>query len=393
MPHLQRLALLTWVAALLGAGAAELATPPHDEHEDEQVEEAAPATAPEAEALPAPPLTVTPAELKVGTIYDTETKPYAFQLTNTGTAPLTVQMIRAGCSCTAVEDYVGKAIAPGATLEMRFKLTGTKLKPGPFSRTIAVQFTGHSPAILPFSGTMVALVQVTPKRDLSVGEVATADTDWEATAEIQGNFPEGRRMILGTPEHPRFKLALTELAPSHYRLSVKPKKPFTLGRFREEVSLPIVEPAGQEPVVVKLRGQVGGRLMASLPALTFAPAAATDSAPRVATLRLRLAPSRAERQGTLRHMMMGERKVPATPAPRLTKEELTVTAPQGVKTEALADARGIALKLSFDAALLRDEGGKGEIQVAAPNCEPLRIPFRVRTPPPPDETDDDGETP
>lgn len=76
--------------------------------------------------------------LDLGTIPMGDSVVFYFRFTNTGTAPLILQDIAAGCSCTTAHDS-GTAIAPGMTDSIKAVFDTRKSVTGFISKTLLVK--------------------------------------------------------------------------------------------------------------------------------------------------------------------------------------------------------------------------------------------------------------
>lgn len=78
-----------------------------------------------------------------------------FRFKNTGTQPLTIQSVKAGCGCTA-PDYTKEAIPPGGEGEVTGAFDSNKVTEGEVRKTISVVMNTkpYPDHILVFSGTV-----------------------------------------------------------------------------------------------------------------------------------------------------------------------------------------------------------------------------------------------
>jgi len=102
-----------------------------------------PATAdtapPPVTTAPASVLKVTPALADYGVVRKGTRAVRQFEATNSGAAPLTIDVARSACHCL-IYDYNGKtAIAPGAKETITVTVDGAKAKPGPLEEQVAIK--------------------------------------------------------------------------------------------------------------------------------------------------------------------------------------------------------------------------------------------------------------
>lgn len=301
-----------------------------------------------------PPGAVPCGELRAGTVFQA-----VYTLQNTGTVPLTIVRVRAGCPCAATADYPTTPLAPGATAQVTVKVFSKGLPEGPFERTAMVEFAdGWNPLPLVFAGTVVKDISILPSRDLLLPFAKSPTDRWEQRVQIRGNLPAGDRLVLGRAEPTAgIETDLRRRSATLYELTIRPRLPMALGAFRQEVTLPILEPAGMPLEVIRLRGEVGYQLMA-VPVMLDVPPGTTVYE-RTVRVSFRF-PS-------------GERLDPA---------QLTVDAPPGVSAACAPHDRGAMVTLRF-APEARRSGNKGSITLRTPLSGPLELPFYVLEPPAP----------
>jgi hypothetical protein len=292
----------------------------------------------------------------MGDLRSDETRAVQYQVVNHGNSPITIRKVRSGCSCTVAADYSAAPIPPGGAVMVTLRISGDKLDEGPFERVSILEFNEAAPVTLRFAGRSVHAVSVQPSRNVSLPPITGPDQAWCQVLTITGNLPGGKRLVLGTPvAGPKLELTLAEEAPSRYRLTIRPKLPQPLGALREEIKLPVTEPAGTPPAVVLLKGQVGPRLLA-LPPVLDVPAGSG-----AATCRL-----------ILKYAGAGK---------KLAAADLTLQLPPGVTRQSMTDLPegGALLVLSFDSSL-RTAGKQGQVEIAAAASAPVRVPYYIINP-------------
>jgi hypothetical protein len=302
--------------------------------------------------------------VKLGELRTDETRTVSYQVVNQGTAPVSIRKIRSGCACTVAAEYPSAPIPPGGTAVVTLRVSGDKLAEGPFERTSIVEFNEAPPATLRFAGRSVHAVSVQPSREISLPPIAGPEQSWCQVVTVTGNFSGGQRLLLGKPEAgANVEVAVAEEAPSRYKITIRPRLPQPLGTLREEIRIPIAEPAGLMPEVVRIRGQVGPRLLA-LPPVIDLPAGEGG-----ATAKLIL------------------KYAGAAGGMRVAAADLQLKLPPGVAQQSLTDLPegGALLVLAFDASL-RKSGGQGLLEAATAAAAPVRIPYYVVNPNPPKPT-------
>ena len=288
----------------------------------------------------------------LGDLRSDETRAVPYQIINRGTTAVSIRKVRSGCSCLVTGDYSAAPIPAGGTGNVTLRISGDKLDEGPFERTSIIEFNEAPPAILRFAGRSVHAISIQPSREILLPPLTGPEQAWCQAFTVTGNLPGGKRLVLGKPEvGPNLEVTVAEEAPSRYRLTVRPRLPQPLGALREEIRLPVAEPGGFKAETIRLRGQVGPRLLA-VPALLDLPA---GEASTTCTLILQYA---------------------GTGKP-LTAADLNVTLPPGVTRQSATDLPEIGkvqLVLAF-APALRKIGSKGRVEVSTAVAAPVCIPY------------------
>jgi len=304
----------------------------------------------EAEA----PVTLMPAGVfDLGQLRERETREVPFELRNTGGAPLEIRSVRAGCSCTAIAEFPAAPIPPSGTGKVILKIFGRGLPEGEFERAAFVEFERLAPATLRFKGVMVRDIRVTPGRDISLGAFPSVDEAWRRRIVVAGNFADGRELELGTPVTlGKVNIQMSRTDQSRYELVVTPRLPMTPGAFREEIRIPVLEPAGQAPEVIRLRAEIGLQLLVAPAMLDILP----GDVPFQRDLRVSFCFPEGE---------------------KLTAPELIVILPAEVTavTADTGDGR-VTVKLTFSPNA-RAKGRRGVIELRTPRSGAFRVPYYV----------------
>ena len=98
---------------------------------------------PGANAAQPAPVTVEPALQDFGLVDPGVALPGVFKVTNAGSAPLQIVAMLPSCKCTTTDDYIGRTIAPGETLEMKATMNAPTT-PGVKEAKVNVVFQGFS---------------------------------------------------------------------------------------------------------------------------------------------------------------------------------------------------------------------------------------------------------
>lgn len=394
---------LTWTWQVRAADTAPAANPAPaaatakpaaaDVETDDPVLAAAIAETEKARANPGPlaPIKVEPDNIKLGSMMDGESRSSLFKVTNTSTdKSLKIALVRAGCSCTTVGNYVGQVIEPGKSVEIKFDLDAGKVAEGDFKRAVLVVFDGgYAPLPLRFEGTMKRVIGFKPGKTLNFGTVATTTSAWTQTVEITGNLPDGKRLVLGQPEHPKYEMTLTEKAPSQYSLQIKPKLPQATGRVRDSIKIPIKEPVGTKELVVQVSGTVGGRLLVQPDRLLFDNK--TYSAPETRTVVL--ARHEIRKNAFTNRNAAAAKATPAEPTPVPDPGKVKIEAVEGITCSGASLKEGkLVVSLTFAPALLNQKEFT-PIKILVPEYQPATVWFRKLTPEPPGAKEADDAEP
>ncbi len=124
------------------------------------------------------PLEIEPGAVNFGRVEPRSTHRAEFVLSNVGIAPLTIAGVKSTCACTATQDIVGRAIAPGEVLPFSSTFRApTQLGPRDAQVTIIFEYSGRQvPARLTIEGVVVAKIRAEPPyvdalRQATAGEI------------------------------------------------------------------------------------------------------------------------------------------------------------------------------------------------------------------------------
>jgi hypothetical protein len=289
--------------------------------------------------------------LQMGVLQPTGTpNRLTFTLVNDGPAPITIQQVRAGCSCSAVAGYAREPVPAGGRTTVVIELDAGKLPDGRFERGATVVFAPpQAPVTLRFAGEVRRPFAVAPRHDQYVGILRSRDVPWRAEFEIEA------RPIGGVPAQPGVPVTTApgvtaRLLPAGkaglYRLEVTGAPPLPLGPFNVEVRLPVAVPAGLPEERLTVRGRVGPELFGLPPVLTL-PTGSAAPVTRPVELSFR-----------------------DTAEQDVTVEELRFTTPPGVQAVVRPAEHGAIVDLTFSPAALKTPA-LGQIEVATPRSAPL----------------------
>jgi tetratricopeptide (TPR) repeat protein len=93
--------------------------------------------------------------IDLGRISASESQSFSFILKNCGSASIVVEEVQTPCDCTSA-DILDREIKPGRAGEISVRFSAERIKPGIFSRTVLVYFSGHeSPRELTIMGEVI----------------------------------------------------------------------------------------------------------------------------------------------------------------------------------------------------------------------------------------------
>jgi hypothetical protein len=129
---------------------------------------------------------------------------------------------------------------------------------------------------LKYTGAKTQPITIKPRPSVKIGKLADPATTWTRTFEITGNLDKDLQLTLGVPVcTPPLKAELKALKPSHYQLTVTQTGTRGWGTFRDRVRVPVITPAGHDPLLFTFSGQVGERLSVR-PVLFYFPVTLAD---------------------------------------------------------------------------------------------------------------------
>lgn len=279
-----------------------------------------------------------------------------FTLVNDGPGAVTIQQVRAGCSCSAVSGYAREPVPAGGRTTVVIELDAGKLPDGRFERGATVVFAPPQvPVTLRFAGEVRRPFAVAPRHEQYLGILRSRDVPWRAVFDLEA------RPIGGVPAQPGVPVTAAggvtaRLLPAGkaglYRLEVTGAPPLPLGPFNVEVRLPVAVPAGLPEERLTVRGRVGPELFGQPPVLTL-PAGVAAAMTRPVALSFR-----------------------DTAEQDVKVDELQFKTPPGVQAAARPAEHGVTVELTFSPAALKTPA-LGQIEVATPRSAPLILRYVI----------------
>ena len=200
-------------------------------------------------ALPLRALELLPPSVSLGRFPANQAQERVIALRNPSEASVTVDALRTSCGCLEADLPSREIPAHGqASLTVRIPPEGVS---GPFTHLVFLE-TGGEVRTFRLTGEAVPLVAVTPQRILSVGTLPAGQPcrrDFLLTTSEPTEFGEPE------PHGGCVAARLERQSDTRWTLSVT----FTPGRetalFRHRVTLPVLSPAGWQPVEIVIHGR------------------------------------------------------------------------------------------------------------------------------------------
>ncbi len=279
-----------------------------------------------------------------------------FTLVNDGPIPVTIQQVRAGCSCSAVVGYARASVSAGGRTTVVIELEAGKLPDGRFERGATVVFAPPQiPVTLRFAGEVRRPFAVMPRRDQYLGLLRSRDGPWRAEFELEARQIGGVSAQPGVPVTTTLGVMVCLLPTGQaglYRLAVTGTPPLPLGPFQVEVRVPVAVPSGLPEERLTVRGRVGPELFGQPAVLTLSAGSAV---------------------AVMRPVALSFRD---TAEQDVKVEELRFTLPPGVQATARPAERGAIVELIFSPAALKLPA-LGQVEVATARSAPLILRYMV----------------
>ncbi len=255
---------ISFLAALL---AALLLLPACKKGAETPSQEAVAATQTEALAILSeesekPPLTLNyEGILNMGKVYSQELAHGVFSVTNTSRFAQTIQRVFPTCGCiTLDEDYSGRELQPGESLEIGFTMDASTVDMDSYARNIQIDVRGAKALTAKVGGYILPPAFLTPGDSVELGDLRNPVGPWKAVFEIQKNPELPEPLELGEPPKSRFFHAeLTVLEPGEkYRLTLTSTGPLPYTRDLALLyNVPITRPAAARRLPLTLNAHVG----------------------------------------------------------------------------------------------------------------------------------------
>ena len=201
-------------------------------------------------ALPLRALELLPSAVSLGLFSANQAQERVFTLRNPSATAVVIDALRTSCGCLEADLSSREIPARGqASLTVRLPAEGVS---GPFTHMVFLETGGEVRAVR-LTGEAVPLVAVSPQRILAVGTLPADQSchrEFLLTTSEPAEF--GDPKAAGTSITAR----LARQSDTRWTLTVTftPEREETL--FRHRVALPVLSPAGLQPVEIILHGRV-----------------------------------------------------------------------------------------------------------------------------------------
>ena len=201
-------------------------------------------------ALPLRALELLPSAVSLGLFSANQAQERVFTLSNPSNAAVVVDALRTSCGCLEA-DLSSREIPARSQASLTVRIPAEGLS-GPFTHMVFLE-TGGEVRTVRLTGEAVPLVAVSPQRTLAVGTLPAGQSchqEFLLTTSEPAEFGEpaasgaGAAATLARQSDTRWTLTVT----------FTPEREETL--FRYIVKLPVLSPAGWQPVEIILHGTV-----------------------------------------------------------------------------------------------------------------------------------------
>ena len=195
-------------------------------------------------------LEVLPLAVSLGRFSANQAQERVFTLRNPSATAVVIGAVRTSCGCLEADLSSREIPARGqASLTVRIPAEGVS---GPFTHMVFMEASGEVRAVR-LTGEAVPLVAVSPQRILSVGTLPAGHScrrEFLLTTSEPAEFGAPEAHGAGT------EVRLARQSDTRWALTVSfaPERETTL--FRHCVALPVLSPAGWQPVKIILHGRV-----------------------------------------------------------------------------------------------------------------------------------------
>ena len=210
-------------------------------------------------AFSAPKLEVTgKSSIDFGKYPAKDVKTTTFTLKNSGGEVLKILNIRKNCSCAEVTVST-KTIESQKAASVKVSVSGDSLD-GAYDKKIFIESNDPDQRFtsLTVSGTAIPIFEVSPKREMSVGRLAIGER-WQQLFQLKPTQPGAK---LGEPvlesNYPLTVSLSSDDKLTSLSVEITPKT--SKGLLKGSIKIPVLQPKGWKPIVIKLSGKVGATL-------------------------------------------------------------------------------------------------------------------------------------
>lgn len=157
-------------------------------------------------------------------------------LVNTSDKPVDVARIIPTCPCLKVLDsQLPATLAPQAEHPIRIRIDGRRIKPGPFSKMLYVKLKDERFGAFSLEGEVRNMIECEPAMFLDLGESGGL-TPWTRTFTVRTLFDQNLQLKLQQTKEP-FDVTMEQVGPKEYRVTVSPRLPLPIRRYRANFEL------------------------------------------------------------------------------------------------------------------------------------------------------------
>lgn len=299
------------------------------------------------------------AEIQLGQLYEHESRPLEFVLSNPSDSPLRIASIAISCPCATIEGPSAQVeVEAQAEYHLRLQVSAAKIPFGAFVRTVFVELQNGITQQICFRGEVLPSYDVQPSRTLDLGLLKDSGADWQQEITVKGVGVIGSALRLADQAESDLLLGQAtaggEAGSYVLRIRARNSLPYN-SFFQTTLAWPVLEPAGIPPLVLTIKAVVGDDLRFEPSTFSFSDAdfAAGGIARRIVTCGIIPASSPQENTGE-RHRassilaglsgLRDERFRNNVDWPALFTA-LIVEQPEGVTVNKIAYEHGIALQI------------------------------------------------
>ena len=222
-------------------------------------------------------------------------------LVNTSDKPVELARIIPTCPCLRVVDNPMPAtLAPQTELPLRVRIDGRRIKPGKFNKKFYVKLKDERYGVFSLEGEVRNMIECEPAMFLDLGE-SYGLTPWTRTFTVRTLFDQDLKLKLQQTKEP-FDVKMEQVAPKEYRVTVSPRLPLPIRRYRANFELTTDAVKDYGPVMVGVLVNVKEMVSLALQASRMAVSSAELAAGKPQTVVFTLTEARRRRS-----MMRGGR--------------------------------------------------------------------------------------